>query len=107
MRRFIGLSLFGLTLLALAPAADAVIKVDTPLSAIERSSDYILVGKVEKYFPEKPAMLVAIAEDIKGKAPCRQLPINCKVDDEKAAKANSIEALMKRFGPDLDIVFFV
>ncbi len=87
--------------------AHAVIKVDTPLKSIEGSAVYILVGKVEKFFPDKPAMLVDVVEDIKGKAPFRQLPINCKVADEKTAKENLIEPLMKRLGPDLDIIFFI
>ena len=87
--------------------AHAVIKADTPLKAIEGSAVYILIGKVEKYFPEKPAMLVVATEEIKGKAPFSQLPINCKVEDLKSAKENQIEPLLKRFGPDMEIIFFL
>jgi len=87
--------------------ADAVIKVDTPLKTIERDSTIILVGKVEKYFADKPAMLVSLTEEIKGKAPFSKLPINCKVDAPKTAKENQIPELLKRFGPDLDVVFFI
>ena len=85
----------------------AVIKAETPLKAIEASATYIFVGKVEKHFPDKPAMLVTITEDIKGKAAFRALPINCKIADEKVVKENQIEPLLKRFGPEIDIIFFV
>jgi outer membrane protein assembly factor BamB len=87
--------------------AHAVVTAKTPLKAIAGSSSYILVGKVEKFFPEKPAMLVVAIEDIKGKAPFRQLPINCKVADEKAFKENKIEPLLKRLGPDMEIIIFL
>jgi outer membrane protein assembly factor BamB len=87
--------------------ADAVVTAKTPLDSIESAAMYIIVGKVEKHFPDKPAMLVAITEDIKGKAPFRQLPINCKVADEKTFKDNQIEPLLKRFGSDAEIIFFI
>jgi len=102
MRNFVA-SIAGVFLVM--SSAHAVITVKTPLSAIQESSTYIFVGKVEKFLPDKPAMIVQITEDIKSKAPFRQLLINCKVD-EKAAKENQIEPLMKRLGADLDIVFF-
>jgi outer membrane protein assembly factor BamB len=105
--RWITASILAIVFLLAWQNADAVITAKTPLKAIVGSSTYIFVGKVEKFFPEKPAMVVAITEEIKGKAPFRQLPINCKVADEKAFKANKIEPLLKRFGPDLEMVFFL
>jgi outer membrane protein assembly factor BamB len=87
--------------------AHAVITAKTPLSAVEGSSRYVFVAKVDKYFPDKPAMVVSLAEDIKGKAPFRLMPINCKIDDAKTFKDNQIEPLLKRFGPGIEIIFFV
>lgn len=87
--------------------AHAVITAKTPLKVIEGDALYIFVGKVDKYYPERPAMMVEVIEDIKGKAPFRQLPINCKVADEKTFKENQIAPLLKRFGPDAEIIFFV
>jgi len=87
--------------------ADAVIVAKTPLIAIEGSSTYVLVGKVDKYLADKPAMMVTITEAIKGKAPFRDMPINLKVADEKTFKNNKIEPLLKRFGPGQEIVFFL
>jgi outer membrane protein assembly factor BamB len=85
----------------------AVITAKTPLSAIEGSALYILVGKVDKFDADKPSMMVSAVEDIKGKSPYRVLPINCKVDDAKTAKENLIEPLLKRFGPEMDVIFFI
>lgn len=85
----------------------AVITAKTPLTVIEGDALYIFVGKVEKYFPERPAMMVKVVEDIKGRAPFRQIPINCKVADEKAFRENQIAPLLKRFGQDAEIIFFV
>ncbi len=87
--------------------AHAVITAKTPLSATEGSSRYIFVGKVDKYLPDRPAMMVSIVEDIKGKSPFRELPINLKVEDAKSFKDNQIEPLLKRFGSDMEIIFFV
>jgi outer membrane protein assembly factor BamB len=87
--------------------AHAVITAKTPLSAIESAAAYVIVGKVVEYSPEKLQMSVKAIEDIKGKAPFRNLPINCKIADEKIAKDNQIGPLLKRFGPDMEIIFFV
>jgi outer membrane protein assembly factor BamB len=97
----------GAILLALAGQhAHAVITAASPLKKFEGDAVFIVVGKVEKHFPDMPAMLVVITEDIKGKAPFRKMPINCKVADPKTFKDNQIEPLLKRFGPDQEIIFF-
>ncbi len=87
--------------------AFGVITAKLPLKAIERSANFVLVGKVEKYFAEKPAMLVNAIDDIRGKAPFRELSINLHVADAELRKKNLIDPLLKRFGPDLEIVFFI
>src|SRR5881396_3445907 len=87
--------------------ARAVIKADTPLKAIEGSAVYVVVGKVDKYFADKPAMVVEVSEDIKGKSPYRKLPINLKVADQKTFEKNQIGPLLKRLGPDQEIIFFL
>jgi outer membrane protein assembly factor BamB len=101
-------AIIAVAFLALAGAkAHAVITAAAPLAKFEGDSVYIVVGKVDKHFPDKPAMLITITEDIKGKAPFRTLPINCKVADEADFKKNLIDPLLKRFGPDQEIIFFL
>lgn len=107
MRRRVAIVLAIAALIFAGSQARAVITAKTPLKAIVGSSSYIVLGKVDKYFADKPAMVVTITEDIKGKAPFRQLPINCKVADEKAFKDNKIEPLLKRFGPDMEVIIFL
>jgi len=105
LRRFA--FIVGVLLVFSSQHVDAVITAPTPLKKFEGDAIYILVGKVEKHFPDKPALMVTAIEDIKGKAPFRQLPINCKVEDPEDYKKNLIEPLLKRFGPDMEIVFFL
>lgn len=100
-------AVLGMLCFFVANQAHAVITAAMPLKKFEADAVYIVVGKVEKFFPDKPAMLVVITEDIKGKAPFRQLAINCKVADEKTFKDNKIEPLLKRLGPDQEIIFFL
>jgi outer membrane protein assembly factor BamB len=97
----------GILLFCVATQVHAVITTKTPLSATEGVARYVFVGKVSKYLSDKPAMMVTIVEDIKGKAPFRELPINLKVEDPKTFKDGQIEPLLKRFGPDMEIIFFV
>lgn len=95
-----------LCLLAAFELAHAVIKVLTPLNTYVGLSKYIFVAKVEKYFPEKPALILNIQDDLKGKAPYRRLPVTIKVDS-KAANENFIPPILKRLSVDQEIVFFV
>jgi outer membrane protein assembly factor BamB len=107
MRGRIAIIAGAILLAAVSQHAHAVITAPSPLKKFEGDALYIVVGKVEKHFPEMPAMSVVITEDIKGKAPFRKMPINCKVDNPKIFKDNQIEPLLKRFGPDQEIIFFI
>lgn len=89
-----------------APAAWAVIMVLLPLQDVVRTSQYIVVAKVEKFYPEKPAMLLHVDEDLKGKTPFRKLGVHLKGDSE-AEKAMHVPQLLKRLGPDLPLILFV
>ena len=98
------LSVFAL--LTATAAAFAVIMALLPLQTIIRSSQYIVVAKVDKLYPEKPAMLLAVDEDLKGKLPFRKLPVHLKGDTE-ADKLNHVPQLLKRLANDLPIVLFI
>src|SRR5436309_1126722 len=96
---WIAAALLGLFLIFSWQQVRAVITADTPLTTIEGSAEYIFVAKMDKFFAEKPAMIAIISEDIKGKAPFRQLPVDLKVTDKKLAEKNMIAPLLKRLGP--------
>src|SRR5262245_26518198 len=55
---------------------------------------------------EKPAMLLIVDEDLKGKLPFRKLPVHLNGDTE-ADKLNHVPQLLKRLGNDLPLVLFV
>ena len=88
------------------PAVFAVIMALLPLQTVIRSSQFIVVAKVAKLYPEKPAMLLSVDEDLKGKLHFRKLPVHLKGDTE-AEKLNHVPQLLKRLANDLPIILFV
>lgn len=93
-------------LMICAPAALGVIIALLPLQTVIRSSQYIVVAKVEKFYPDKPAMLLSVQEDLKGKLPMRKLPVLLKGDSE-AEKSKHVPQLLKRLAPDLPVILFI
>lgn len=105
MSRYRGL-LIAAALTLSTSTAWAVITALLPLQDVIRSSHYIVVAKVEKFYPEKPAMLLHVDEDLKGKMPFRKLGVHLKGDSE-AEKLKHVPQLLKRLGPDLPLILFV
>ncbi|MFO0969656.1 MAG: PQQ-binding-like beta-propeller repeat protein [Gemmataceae bacterium] len=101
MRRFLAVFL----LLLLAGAGHAVIKALLPLESLLGNSHYVFVAKVEKFFADKPAMVLNVVDDLKGKAPFRRMPVNLAADKEADKKFQP--EILKRLGDDLEVVFFV
>ncbi len=100
----VGLSLLGLV--AVVSIARAVIAAPTSLAAKLKDTHYIVVTKVDKLLPERPALVLTVEEDLKGKFPLRRLPINAKGDAD-AEKLGHIPKLMKRLAPGLPVVLLV
>ncbi len=99
-------TLAGVTMLILAPMAFSVIKALTPLRTFIKDAQYIAVAKVDSLYPDKPAMVLLVQDDVKGKLPFRKLPIHLKGDTE-AEKLDHPALLLKRLAPDLPLVLFV
>ena len=55
---------------------------------------------------EKPALVLVVEEDLKGKAPVRRLAILLKGDAE-AKKKNHVPLILKRVAPKLPILLFI
>ena len=91
---------------AFSPAAWALIERLMPLSTIIADADFIFVAKVEKIAPDKPGMILTVAEDLKEKASFRRLAVNL-TGDADAVKEKQLEKLLERIAPDLPIVVFV
>ena len=107
MNRLMRRSMPSLFIMLIAtPALVAVITAQLPLQDVIRGSQYIVLAKVEKLHPDKPAMVLSVEEDLKGKIPFRKLPVHLKGDSE-AEKLKHVPQLLKRLADDLPIVLFV
>lgn len=100
------LLLAGAGVLVFAASALAIIQALLPLDAILGDSEFVLVAKVEKIDPAQPAVLLAVQEDLKGKAPFRRLAVNFKGDAD-AKKLDHVPQLLKRLAPDLPVMLFL
>src|SRR5262245_12611140 len=85
---------------------EAVIMAPLELKKILADSQYVVVAKVDQLYPEKPAMILTVDDDLKGKATLRRLPINMKGDKE-AEKLKHVPQLLARLGPELPTVVFI
>jgi outer membrane protein assembly factor BamB len=97
----IGIGL-AIALLAVHPAAQAFIEKLTHLSDLIVQADYIFVAKVESVDPAKPAAVLTIQQDLKGKPAFRRIPINLTGDKEKHTPH-----LLRRIAADVPLVVFV
>jgi outer membrane protein assembly factor BamB len=104
VRRFV--CLLGLVALCVPPDAFAVIKVALPLEALLDGSKIIALAKVQEFYPDKPALVLNIQEDLKGKADFRRLPVVVRLDPT-AANQNFVPPIMKRLGVGQDLILFV
>jgi outer membrane protein assembly factor BamB len=99
-----GLAL-GIALLLLASSAHAVIMRLTPLREALAESEFITIARVDRLAPEKPATVLLVTEDLKGKFPYRRLPVNL-TGDKEAQKDGHSAKLLKRLAPELPLVLF-
>ncbi len=93
-------------LVSVTSAAHGVITALTPLRAFLADSQWVLVAKVEKLYPEKHGMVLAIAEDLKGKAAFRKLTISL-AGDKEGQKTNDPARLLKRLAGNTPLVLFI
>jgi outer membrane protein assembly factor BamB len=89
-----------------ANVSHAVITALTPLKAFQSDAQFIVVAKVDKLYPEKPAMMLVVTDDLKGKTPFRQLPMSL-TGDKEAAKDKHTEVMLKRLAPDQSVILFI
>src|SRR6516165_6988722 len=69
--------------LFLAPRpAPAVITRLTPLSEILKDMNYIFRAEVDTLYPDKPAVMLAVGKQYKGKVSFSKLPINLTGDSD-------------------------
>src|SRR5262249_41570862 len=79
----------------------AFIERPLPLKDVLSQSDHVFLAKVERVDAMKPATVLLVERDYKGKAPYRRLAINLTGDKEKHTPQ-----LLRRIAPELPVVAF-
>jgi outer membrane protein assembly factor BamB len=93
--------------LAFAPSlALALITRLTPLASVLKEMPYVCMARVDKLDAGRPAVVLSVTEDLKGKLPFRRLTVGLQGDSE-ARKGKQTPQLLKRLAPDLPLVLFV
>jgi outer membrane protein assembly factor BamB len=98
------LALAGL-LLAASPAG-AVITALTPLAGVLNENQLICTAVVESVDPEKPGMVLALDEALKGKPPFKKLAVNLTGDADSQKKQETL-LLLKRVAPKVPLLLFI
>ena len=94
-----------LSVLVLASPASAVIKKLTPLKEVLDGEQFIFTAKVDKVDPDKPSVVFAVGEPLKGKAPVERLAVNL-TGDSFAKKDDHTKVMLDRLAEGREVVFF-
>src|SRR5262249_19047942 len=90
---------------AWAPPALGVVTRLIPLREVLASEQFIFTAKVAKLDPDKPALVLQVANDLKGKAPYRKLAVSLTADGE-GQRGEHTPKLLKRLTPGLTVIVF-
>jgi outer membrane protein assembly factor BamB len=93
-----------LALLLLPPAADAKITSKVTLEQI-KDQQLIFTAKVAEFYPDKPGMVLAPVDRLKGEFPFDRVPVNLTGDGE-AIKEKQPALVLDRLDKDLLLVVF-
>ena len=107
MRRiFIGAGvLLMLGVLAVAPGR-AFVTRPLPLATLLASANQVCTAKVDRFDPDRPAVVLTVDGDLKGKLPLRRLPLNLEGDSD-GKKYKHTPQLLKRLAKDLPLILFL
>lgn len=89
--------------LAWTSPVQAVITALIPMSDIVEKEQFIFVARVQEILPDKPAMVLVPAGNLKGEAPFERMPINLTGDAE-SKKGKHTDVLLDRIEKDTPIV---
>src|SRR5262249_53169603 len=76
-----------------------------PLRTVLKEQEFICVARVERVDPKRPAVVLVVEDDLKGKLPFRRLPVNL-TGDVLAKKHKHSAQMLKRLAPKLPLVLF-
>jgi outer membrane protein assembly factor BamB len=101
----IGGGILGLLLLGFVQPVQAVIQRLTPLKEVLAESQLIFTVKVDSVDADKPAFVLTVDEQLKGKTAFEKMSVNLSGDSE-AKKDKQTAALLKRVAPKMSLVVF-
>ena len=101
----LALPLAAFAVLAFAAPASAVIKKLTPLKEVLDGEEFIFLAQVDKVDPDKPSVIFAFGENLKGKAPFERLAVNL-TGDSFAKKDDHTKVMLERLAPGRKLVLF-
>lgn len=102
-RRVLWLGLLAGLIVGVSPRpAWAVIKVLLPLQQVMDESDTIVVTEVKELFRDRPAAMLVVSSELKGKLAQPKLAVNLRGANEKERTQ-----LLPRLAPDLPVVLFI
>src|SRR5919201_1495559 len=98
--------ILGLAVFLTGGTAQGVITRLTPLRAVLKDEQFIFTATVERLDPDKPAVVLKVKDNLKGKAPFDKLAVNLTGDREGKRQQHTAK-LLKRLARDLPVVVFV
>jgi outer membrane protein assembly factor BamB len=102
---WVGGVILAVGLIANGQRAEAFITRPTPLRLILLENPFIFTGRVEKVDPSRPAAVLLVEQDLKGKFPYRRMPVNL-TGDEDGKELDHPAKFLKRLAPKLPLVLF-
>src|SRR5262249_15142955 len=97
--------LLGIGLFLAGSPAQALITRSIPLGDLLKENQFIFLARVDSVLPEKPGLVLMVAEQFKGKVPFNKMAINL-TGDREAKKYKHTPQLLKRVAPKLPVVLF-
>jgi outer membrane protein assembly factor BamB len=94
-----------IALLLCATSANALITKATTLEQIVTDQPLIFTAKVVEFLPDKPGMVFAPVDKLRGEFPFDRVPVNLTGDDE-AKKGGQTKVLLERLEKDLPFMVF-
>jgi outer membrane protein assembly factor BamB len=96
----------GIGLFIAGSKARAALSAPLPLSTIIKDNTFIFLTEVETIYPDKPALMLKVGKQLKGKFPFSKVPINLTGDSD-AKKNNYTAKLRKRLAPKLPVLVLI
>ena len=94
-----------LALLVWANPANAKVTAPVTLEQILDGQSMIFTAKIVEFLPDKPGMVLAPVDNLKGKFPFDRIPVNL-TGDKEAQDEKQLQKLLERLDKDVTLIIF-